>query len=510
MRVRLVAAGLTVAVVAAVGPSPTQATEAVANPSFSAGTADWQVSSNATLARVVVAGVPAGQVTAKVKKGTKTIAIDSSASVVLPRGTYVHVAGKVSTSQKGRTITFQLREVDPSGKVLRTWTDPRKMTTANRWKWVGAHLTTMYAGSRVTVHVEEALTGKSSFRLRQMNQEVALPDVVEPNPTPQAPTPISTPTPTPTPTPIPTPTPTSTPTPTPTPTPAPTPTQPAPATCDDIDYSQPTQGVLTYADEFNGTQLDPAQWRIRDDTFLNQDAAFIDKDNVSVHDGYLDIMGKREAPDNWRYNNGSLYGLENQIRAYSTGYVDSIKTAGNGNDASARRFSQKYGYFEARLWVPSADTMSQGVWPAFWLRADDNLGEIDVMESYGAPTTRAGGFDPSPSYEWNSWQDTSQVSTKAHFLGRPKVTAPIHQAWHTFGVNWSPTCLRYTLDGKTVGIARPIAGETPYINGTTFDSPFHIRLNMQVGSHYWGWPDPSVTKDEFHYKVGWVHVYQKN
>ena len=49
--------------------------------------------------------------------------------------------------------------------------------------------------------------------------------------------------------------------------------------------------------------------------------------------------------------------------------------------------------------------MSQGVWPAFWLRADDNLGEIDVMESYGAPTTRAWGFDPSPSYEWNSSAD---------------------------------------------------------------------------------------------------------
>ncbi len=118
-------------------------------------------------------------------------------------------------------------------------------------------------------------------------------------------------------------------------------------------------------------------------------------------------------------------------------------------------------------------------------------------------------FDPSPSYEWNSWQDTSQVSTKAHFLGRPAVNEPIHRTWHTFGVNWSPTCLRYTLDGKTVGVARPIAGEVPYINGPTFNSPFHIRFNMQIGSHYWGWPDPSVTKDEFHYKVDWVRVYQK-
>ena len=443
------------------------------NPSFATGTAGWNVSDNATLRRVVQEGIPAGKVTAKVSKGSKTLVMRSRASAVLPKGTYVHVAGQVATSQAGRTITFQLREIDPEGKVLRTWTDPREMTTAGTWKWVGAHLTTKYAGSRVTVNIKEKVTGRSSFLLRQMNQQVSLPEVAEP--------------------PVPTPTPT-----------------PSPGTCEDIDYSSPEQGALTYADDFNGTELDPEQWRVRDDTFLNQDAAYIDKDNVSVHDGYLDIMGKREPLANWRSNPNSLYGEENRVRAYSTGYVDSIKTAGSGNEASDARFSQKYGYFEARLWVPSANTMSQGVWPAFWLRADNDLGEIDVMESYGAPTTRAGGFDPSPSYEWNSWQDTSQKSTKAHFLGRPQVAAPIYQSWHTFGVNWSPTCLRYTMDGKTVGIARPIAGETPYINGTTFDSPFHIRLNMQIGSHYWGWPDPSVTNDEFHYKIDWVRVYQKS
>src|SRR4051812_26699090 len=93
--------------------------------------------------------------------------------------------------------------------------------------------------------------------------------------------------------------------------------------------------------------------------------------NVSVHDGYLDIMGKREDQANWRTNTKSLYGDENAVRKYSTGYVDSIKTAGDGgnNLASADRFSQKYGYFEARMLVPSTGTMSQGIWPAFWLRA---------------------------------------------------------------------------------------------------------------------------------------------
>lgn len=490
MRARLVAVGLTVASLAViVGPSPTQATDAVTNPAFAVDATGWQVSPNATLSRVVLGGLPAGQVTPKVWAGVKTISLTSTPSDVLPKGTYVHVAGQVATTQKGRTVTFQLREIDQNGVTLRTWTDPRKLTTTGGWSWVGAHLTTKFEGSRVTVYVSETVIEKGALRLRRMNQEVTSPEA----PFPATPTPTATASPTPTAT--------------ATPTPSPTATVPAPGTCEDIDYSDAAQGELTYADEFNGSQLDPAQWRIRDDTFLNQDAAYIDKDNVSVHDGYLDIMGRREPAANWRRNPNALYGMENELRTYSTGYVDSIKAGGMGNSSSPDRFSQKYGYFEARLWVPSANTMSQGIWPAFWLRADNVNGEIDVMESYGAPTTRM--FDPSPSYEWNSWEDTSQVSTKAHFLGRPAVDEPIYLGWHTFGVNWSPTCLRYTLDGATVGIARPVAGEVPYINGATFDSPFHIRFNMQIGSHYWGWPDPSVTRDEFHYKVDWVKVFQK-
>ncbi|MDX6277513.1 MAG: hypothetical protein QOJ72_1641 [Nocardioidaceae bacterium] len=464
--------GLLLAATSAVATPGAAAADVVSNPTFASDTSHWSASSNAVLARFKASnGSTYGRVIPRSSRGTKTISVRSSASAVLPVGTYVHVAAQISTTDKGRTVTFQLREVDPAGTVLRTWTDARKVTTTG-WKWVGAHLTTKYPGSRVSVKVKESVRRKNSFRLRSINQSVTLGTEAPADSTMAADL-----------------------------------TQ-----CGSIDFSNPDQGSLTYADEFNGTQLDPNQWRIRDNTFLNQDAAYIDKDNVSVHDGYLDIMGKREPEASWRSDSQSLYGEENRVRKYSTGYVDSIKSAGDGsnNQASSARFSQKYGYFEARLLVPSTDTMSQGIWPAFWLRADNTPGEIDVLESYGAPTSRSDGFDPSPSYEWNSWQDTSQSSSKAHFLGRPKVTEPIYGDWHTFGVNWSPTCLRYTMDGKTVGTARPVAGETPYINGPTFDSPFHIRFNMQVGSHYWGWPDPSVTKDEFHYKVDWVHVYQKH
>lgn len=280
------------------------------------------------------------------------------------------------------------------------------------------------------------------------------------------------------------------------------------AACRAIDFSDPDQGRLTFSEDFDGDALDPARWRIRDDTYLDFDQAQIRRENVTVHDGLLDIAGRRLPVDEWQTTPDSRYAW-NRVRDYSTGYVDTMKEAGYGNEADDRRFSQRYGSFEVRALVPSRSTMSRGIWPAFWLRADTELGEIDPMESYGAPTTQ--DFDPSASYEWNSWADTSQKSTDEHTQGRAHPlldNVPIWQDFHVYGVQWSPTCLRYTYDGRTVGIV-PLASK-PYFTGPTFDDTFHIRLNMQIGSNYWGKADDTHTRPEFNYLVDWVRVYQGN
>ncbi len=277
------------------------------------------------------------------------------------------------------------------------------------------------------------------------------------------------------------------------------------AACEKIDYSDPAQGRLTFSEDFDGSALDPSRWRVRDDTYLDFDQAQIRAENVTVHDGLLDIAGRRLPESEWITTPRSRYDW-NQVRDYSTGYVDGIKDAEFGSPASADRFSQRYGYFEIRAKLPSRSTMSRGVWPAFWLRGDSTLGEIDPMEAYGGPTSRRD--DPSATYFWNSWEETTQIRSKDHADGRVVVPGgePIWQDFHTFGVNWSPTCLRYTLDGRTVGVVSTAA--KPYLAGPAFDDTFHVRLNMQVGSNYWGRADPRHTRDEFHYLVDWVRVHQ--
>ncbi len=425
----------------------------------------WKPSAHTRLRTVKVGATRALQVAPTRRSGRTNLAARSpvSTDVVDRAGTLVRATARVRSSQPGRRMTLTIMEVSAGRVVASRSTSVR--AASRSWRPLTVSLRTTRAGSRVQLSTRASrVSGRHLARIADIAVEQTVP--AAPTPTPTRTTPPAT-----------------------------------AASCEAIDYTDPAQGVRTFTDDFDGTAIDPASWRVRDNTFLNHDKAWITKDAVSVHDGYLDITGRRLPQDQWRTNAKALYGAENATRDYSTGYVDSID-----------RFSQRYGSFEVRAWVPSASTMSRGIWPAFWLRADHQPGEIDPMESYGAPTIRS--FDPSSSYEWNSWADTAQGSTndpvKQKTQGRADVgTDRIWQGWHTYGVNWSPTCLRYTYDGRTVATVLFDDPKTlSYFRGPTFADTFHIRLNMQVGSKYWGWADPEHTRPEFSFKIDWVRVHQ--
>lgn len=441
----------------------TQARTPVQKIAFSAASSRWRPSDNARVSTVRSGSTTTGvQVKPRRTSGRKNISMRSTLSTrsITAAGSIVTARARLRTSQPGRTLRFRVQEVR-AGRTIASRSVAVRPSTRG-WREVLVTLRTTKPGSRLRLSAAASkVRAKNMLRLSSIRV-------------------VATP-------------------------PAPRPSDPASAApCEDIDYSDPEQGVLTFADEFSGDTIDRDTWRVRDNTFLNQDQAWITQEAVEVQDGELRINGRRLPDDQYRFNPNGTY---KKIRDYSTGYIDTIDAKGYGNPADDR-FGQKYGHFEIRAWVPSEATMSRGVWPAFWLRADNKLGEIDAMESYGGPTIR--NADPSSSYEWNSWEDTSQVSTKNHTWGRADVgDDKIWQGWHTFGVNWSPGCLRYLYDGRTVGVVDFDDPDTlPYFRGPTFDSTFHLRLNMQVGTNYWGWADPQHTRDEFTYRVDWVRVHQ--
>jgi len=84
-------------------------------------------------------------------------------------------------------------------------------------------------------------------------------------------------------------------------------------------------------------------------------------DPFRVKDGILSIIASRTPPD-----------LKSLL--FNNEYISGILT-------SQSKFTQKYGYFEIRSKIP----VGTGVWPAFWMLADDGgwPPEIDVMEGRG-------------------------------------------------------------------------------------------------------------------------------
>lgn len=243
--------------------------------------------------------------------------------------------------------------------------------------------------------------------------------------------------------PCPTPSPTVAPTPTPTPTPtvAPTPT-PTPA---------PTTSPYTFADEFNGTSLDPA-WRRSyaccGSTTMDRSLSFV------PGDGFLHQRVEKRADGKW--------------------YADVIDST----------FTQTYGRFEARLRVTSK---APGLWPAFWLY-DGQFGtdgdEIDVTELLGSEAMQC-----SHSTVHKGTASNQVYNPWAACTGWGDATA-----WHTFAVEWRPTYIAFSVDGV----------ERWRETSLLITTPKRILLNMGVGG--WGGTPDATTPSGAELLVDWVHV----
>jgi len=173
--------------------------------------------------------------------------------------------------------------------------------------------------------------------------------------------------------------------------------------------------------------------------------------------------------------------LAMKVDRRSTGwYADLIDTK--------TTFSQKYGYFEARIKIPKG----AGLWPAFWLYGAPNgsAAEIDTMEICANPIGSNGGNDASLLHSTIHW------SGGATTAGRYR-TVDLSQAYHVYAVDWRASAIRFYLDGTLFW---------------TFSDKAHIPtvalplvLNLGVGGRWCGAPN-STTQDGATMLVDWVRV----
>jgi beta-glucanase (GH16 family) len=229
---------------------------------------------------------------------------------------------------------------------------------------------------------------------------------------------------------------------------------------------------LVWSDEFNS--LSTAKWNVRNNTWSSNEQSIDTSrpENVFISDGTVTLRAIQQS-----------YTAYGTTRQYTSGYLDTI-----GKE------SWQYGRIEMRAKLPTA----QGMWPAFWLRNDVGLGELDIMEAIG-------GID-------NKSVQTVHQSTDGGMgkLGHEDTLPSGSNAdWHVYAVDREPGYMNWYVDDRLVFTATEsmLSWLDP-----TFNSPMNIRLNLQVGGSmpaYYQKPVIGAPLGASDYVIDYVRVYQK-
>jgi Glycosyl hydrolases family 16 len=150
----------------------------------------------------------------------------------------------------------------------------------------------------------------------------------------------------------------------------------------------------------------------------------------------------------------------------------------------------KYGYFEIRARWPNP---GRGMFPALWFYATDGatdpLGkgtaEIDMAELYGAP-----------SKFYTTLQNT---------VGQLGVANKDTTDWHTYGMDWQPTYIRFYYDSQ---LLYEVAGT----NATWYNTTMGIVLNFSMDARWFaahGLQSDASTPSPMFSEVDYVRIWDK-
>ena len=146
----------------------------------------------------------------------------------------------------------------------------------------------------------------------------------------------------------------------------------------------------------------------------------------------------------------------------------------------------------------------QGFWPAFWMLGDDinshpwpACGEMDIMESVGS----------QPSTNYGSIHGTGFTGTAIGTSYTLANNAKFGNAFHTFGIVWSPKQVKFYVDSPTNVYATYSPASLPQGGVWPFDTgKFFFILNVAVGGAWPGSPDETTMFPQ-EMLVDYVRVY---
>jgi beta-glucanase (GH16 family) len=204
--------------------------------------------------------------------------------------------------------------------------------------------------------------------------------------------------------------------------------------------------TLKFSDEFNTATLDLTKWTanwlgctkcITPPVQKSNELAAYDPAQVTVSNGALNLSLISKPVT-----------VSGKYYPYRSGMVQSH---------DKKWF--KYGYFEARIFLPIDGATSKiANWPAWWTNGEDwpYDGENDIMEGL------SGG---DPCYHFHSPSGGPGGCKKGYFAGT-----------HIYGALWEPGKVRYYYDGVYVGT----------ITSGITSSPMYLILNYAISSEHGG------------------------
>lgn len=211
----------------------------------------------------------------------------------------------------------------------------------------------------------------------------------------------------------------------------------------------------SFVDDFDGTKLDTTKWTAMDTAAIGWykgDTCFLKDQGYRVRSGRLELIASERAPFFCKTPSGG----------FTTEHV-------GGGIATAGKFAQTFGRFEARMKFPTFN--GTGLHGGFWMNPQKPTygawpasGEVDVAEWF---SVWADKMYPSLHYSGSTNEDTAW-----------NCSAGTAGAFHTYGVEWSATVMNFYYDNKLcfsrswtpTGLTAPQPFDQPFYNVLTWGS----------------------------------------
>ena len=252
--------------------------------------------------------------------------------------------------------------------------------------------------------------------------------------------------------------------------------QPTPETVRAQGYNK-----VSFQDEFDGTSLDTSKWGYQYGCFdpaQRSQAQYTDSpDNVSVHDGHLNLTA-RYSPMKTKWDGSQVpRTCKNGDTTYDAPFTSGMITT-KTKDGKVLYAAPGTGFYaEARVKLPTA----RSSWSAFWGTGTKGgwpaNGEIDIFESKG--------YDPSfLMSNIHTPRAGNPKKTQQHQGAMHGDTATSQSEWHTYGLLKTADAIEFYFDGQMTHRVKmsDIKGESnPFADP---DNDLVLKLNQMVGGSY--------------------------